>query len=75
MKQLTSTKFFLSLKEALQTDTDIDTEALESAYTEFVLFLFSSKTTDNKTIYRNKLLYTQTELASLVEPYAKKKHY
>ena len=76
MKQLTSTRFFFSLKEALQTDADIDAEMLENDYTEFALTLFSGNITDCKISYRNRLLYTQTELSSLVEPHTKKKcHY
>ena len=58
----------LTLKGASLTGIDVDVEVLKSEYEEFVSLLFSENvTTADKVMYRNKLVYTHLEFASLTK--------
>jgi hypothetical protein len=66
MKQFIETKFFFSLQEASQKGIDINAQALENGYGEFVMLLFSEyATAADRVAYHNILVYTRVELASL----------
>jgi hypothetical protein len=66
MKRFISTKFFLSLQEASQKGIDMDAQVLANRYDRFVLLLFSeSAASTDRVAYRNMLVYTRVELASL----------
>jgi hypothetical protein len=73
MKQLTSTKFFRSLREASQTGIDVELNALQNEYDEFVLLLFSQNSVlSTKSEFRNTLNYTCVELSALTDVSGKK---
>ncbi|MDR0699078.1 MAG: hypothetical protein LBG28_07685 [Tannerella sp.] len=65
MKRFISTKLFLALQEASQKNIEIDVQVLENSYDEFVNRLFKDCTAENRSAYRNSLVYTHAELASL----------
>jgi hypothetical protein len=65
MKQLISTRFFRTLREASQKNIDIDVRVLGSSYDKFVNRLFKDCTAENSSAYHNSLVYTHVELASL----------
>jgi hypothetical protein len=73
MKRFIKTKFFLLLKESLQAQTGIDTQVLNNEYDKFAMLLFMDTTLfSDKVTYRNSLVYTNAELASLTEVSEKK---
>jgi len=68
MKRFTSMKFFLTLKEASWTSTEIDTQVLENNYDEFAMLLFSQGAVlSDKAAYYHSLVYTRVELAGLTK--------
>ena len=73
MKQFTSTKFFCTLQDASQKGIDKNTNTLQNEYDDFAnsVFLESSYTGD-KTVYRNKLVFTRVELSALTGVLGKK---
>ena len=66
MKQLISTKLFLSLQEVSKKGTGADLNTLEKNYDEFVLFLSSETALSiDKAIFVSMLFYARTEFAVL----------
>jgi hypothetical protein len=74
MTKLTSTKFFLILKEASQRGIDLNEQVLEEAYNDFTLHVFTeSRDPSGKAAYRFSLVCTRIELIDLVKRLAGKK--
>jgi len=66
MKQIISSKFFLTLQDASQTGIDVDAKILKAEYDDFVKFVFSEDITiTDRVIYRQTLLFANVELSSL----------
>ena len=74
MKQLVSTKFVRSLRTALQTGANIDAHTLENDYDDFVKIVFA-ESADDKTAFRQMLVYTRVELLGLTVVSEKKRRY
>ena len=62
MKQITTTKFFRSLREASQSGIDKDAETLQIEYDDFAEVVFSMGSTTNQEAYHNTLVYASVEL-------------
>ena len=75
MKELISTKFFLTLQEASQTGIDTNADKLQNEYDDFADLIFSVGTTchecmqsehaENRVVCHNMLVYTRVELSGL----------
>jgi hypothetical protein len=73
MERFTKTNFFLLLKDASQTERNIDAQVLETEYNEFVGLLLSECVTfKSKAAYRNALVYTGIAFNGLAEVLEKK---
>ena len=73
MKQLTASKFFLTLEKASQTDVIVNDEILKNGYEEFAVLVFSVKKAVNDIEeYLHVLHYTFVEFSCLTTA-AKKK--
>jgi hypothetical protein len=68
MERFTKTKFFLSLKES----KNIQLSSLNYEYDEFARILFAGNAAMDRMEYRNALVYTSVELASLIRGSKKK---
>jgi hypothetical protein len=74
MKELISTKFFLTLQEASQTGIAVNTHELGNCFEEFVMLLFSQGAAFScKVAFHNALEYTRVELTGLTEEVSGKK--
>ena len=66
MTQFISTKFFLTIQEASQNNTDVCDNALKIGYEEFASLIFSEgKSATNKADYHGSLQFTYIELSCL----------
>ena len=73
MKQFISAELLLALQKMSQTGFDGDARTLKNGYEEFVMLVFSEDAVHtDKVSYRNMLVYTRVELASLTEVTEKK---
>jgi hypothetical protein len=73
MKQFTTTKFVLALKDAFQKGNDVNTQVMEKEYDKFAILLLTDTALSNdRAAYRNALIYTRAELTSLAEVSKKK---
>jgi len=76
MEQFIKTKFFLTLQETLQTGIEVATRKMTSEYDEFATFLFAeSNNSQDRTKYREMLVYTLSGLTGLVKQILKKKDF
>jgi hypothetical protein len=74
MKEIVSTKFFLTMQEASQAGISVDTHVLRNCHDEFVRLLFSVNAVFKcKTAFLDTLDYTRVEMKSLTERVSKKK--